>query len=131
MEKVEGPTTTLTFLGLQLNSSPQEIHLPSEKLQELLYEPDCWSSRRSTTKRELLSLIGKFSFAARAVPAGRLFLRRLIMLSMSATHLHHHIRLNTEARADISWWLAFLPSWNGTAKFISPQHGSCRHRAPY
>ena len=35
-------------------------------------------------------------------------------------HLHHHIRLNSEAKADIAWWQAFLPTWNGTAKFISP-----------
>lgn len=120
MGKMEGPSTILTFLGLQLDSLRQEIRLPPEKLQDLLQELACWASRRSTTKRELLSLIGKLSFAARAVPAGRLFLRRLIMLSTSATSLHHHIRLNTDARADIAWWRAFLPSWNGTAKFVSP-----------
>ena len=33
-------------------------------------------------------------------------------------HLHHQIRLNAEARADITWWLKFLPTWNGSAKFI-------------
>ena len=45
MEKVEGPTTILTFLGLQLDSSQQEIKLPADKLRELLEELDCWSSR--------------------------------------------------------------------------------------
>ena len=119
-EKVEGPTTQLDFLGLTLDSVRREIRLPPGKLQELLSELNQWSSRTKTTKRKLLSLIGKLSFAARAVPAGRLFLRRLISLSTTVTRPHHHIWLSDEARADIHWWISFLPSWNGTAKFINP-----------
>ena len=80
-----------------------------------------WLQRRKTTKRELLSLIGKLAFAARAVPAGRLFLHRLITLSTKVQCLHHHLRLNKEARADILWWHSFLPTWNGTAAFLDPE----------
>ena len=119
-EKVEGPTTQLDFLGLTLDSVRREIRLPPGKLQELLPELNQWSSRTKTTKRKLLSLIGKLSFAAWAVPAGCLFLRRLISLSTTVTRPHHHIWLSDEARADIHWWISFLPSWNGTAKFIDP-----------
>ena len=32
-EKLEGPTTTLTFLGIVLNTSEQQLHLPRDKLQ--------------------------------------------------------------------------------------------------
>ena len=120
MEKVDGPTTTLPFLGLLLDSVHQEIRLPPAKLEEILQELRHWASRKSCTKRDLLSLIGTLSFASRAVPAGRLFLRRLITLSTTASQLHPHIRLDADARADISWWQDFLPSWNGTAKFIAP-----------
>ena len=45
---------------------------------------------------------------------GRLFTRRLITL---VKKLHHRIRLSREARADISRWKSFLPTWNGTAMF--------------
>ena len=120
MEKVDGPSTVLVFLGLILDSLRQEIQLPPEKLQDMLQELEQWLAKCNTTKQELLSLIGKLSFAARAVPAGRLFLRLLIHLSTSATKLHHHIRLTADARADIHWWHSFLPSWNGTAKFLDP-----------
>ena len=34
---------------------------------------------------------------------------------------HHHIRLNTDAQADIAWWQEFLPWWNGTAQFVDQQ----------
>eukprot|EP00731_Ephydatia_muelleri_P007891 Em0004g229a len=55
------------------------------------------------------------------VPAGRLFLRRLIQLSTTVRKLHHHIHLNPEARADLRWWNSFLPSWNGISMFIAPE----------
>ena len=40
-------------------------------------------------------------------------MRRLIDLSTTVHSLHHHISLNSEAMADIEWWLEFLPQWNG------------------
>lgn len=120
MEKVDGPLTSLPFLGLILDSTQQEIRLPPEKLQELMHELNKWQHRKKAAKRELLSLIEKLSFAVKAVPVGRLFLHRLITQASSITRLHHHIRLNSDAQADITWWQTFMPSWNGTAKFIDP-----------
>ena len=118
MEMVEGPLTAMSFFGLILDSVKQEIRLPPDELAELMHKLDRWSTRRKATKRELLSLIGKLSFVARAVPAGRLFLRCLITFTSTVAHLHHRIRLNAKERADITWWQTFLPTWNGTAKFI-------------
>ena len=120
-EKCEGPVTCITFLGIVLDSSLQQLRLPPEKLQEISSLTRSWLGLHKVTKRELLSLRGKLSFAAKVVPAGRLFLRRLIQLSTTARRLHHHIRLNSEARADTRWWNSFLPSWNGVAMFISPE----------
>ena len=119
MDKVEGPLTVLIFLGLELDSVLQLIRLPQDKLEQLQQELQLWRECKKTTKRKLLSLIGKLAFAARAVPAGRLFTRRLIVLSSKVTKLHHHIKLSKEAREDIIWWQHFLPGWNGTAKFIT------------
>ena len=119
-DKTEGPTTTLTFLGILIDSHLQQLRLPTDKLVPLCTEITAWLRRCTATKREVLSIVGKLSFAARVVPAGRLFLRRLIQLSTTAKCLHHHLRLNTETRADLQWWYDFLPSWNGVAMFINP-----------
>ena len=40
---------------------------------------------------------------------------------MKAKRLHHRIRLNSDAQADIAWWQEFLPTWNGTAQFVDQQ----------
>eukprot|EP00731_Ephydatia_muelleri_P034979 Em0089g10a len=71
------------------------------------------------TKRELLSLIGKLSFA-KVAPAARLFLCHLIDLSTTVRKLHHHISLNALARADVMWWDSFLHLGNGVAIFVEP-----------
>ena len=94
MDKVEGPATTLTLLGLELDSIHQRIRLPKDKLTDLMAQLQAWSQRKKATKRQLLSLIGKLAFAAKAIPAGRLFLRRLIALSSTVTRLKHHVWLN-------------------------------------
>ena len=119
-EKLEGPTTALTFLGIVLDTSAQQLRLPPGQARGADRAIRSWLSRHKATKRELLSLI-KLSFAAKVVPAGRLFLRRLIDLSTTVRKLHHHISLNAEARADIRWWDSFLPSWNGVAMFLDPE----------
>ena len=130
-DKVEGPTASLTFLGLELDTVTQELRLPSHKLADLMEELQSWLARKTTTKRRLLSLIGKLAFAAKAVPAGRLFIRRLITLSTKAKQLHHRINLNKEARADVQWWLSFLPTWNGKAFFIDPASVNACHLELY
>ena len=64
-EKLDGPTTTLTFLGIVLDTSAQQLGLPPDKLKELTELTRSWLSRHKATKRELLLLIGKLSFAPR------------------------------------------------------------------
>ena len=69
-------------------------------------------------KRALLSLIGKLAFAAKVIPAGRIFIRRLIDASTRVSRLHHHIRLTPAMRADIHWWIQFARQWNGRSFFL-------------
>ena len=99
--KVEGPTTCLTFLGIQINTISMEASITSERKQSLLSELQLLHTHHKCTKHELLSLIGKLSFACKVLPAGRIFLRRLIDLSTKVQKMHHHIRLIADARLDL------------------------------
>ena len=100
-DKLEGPATQLTFLGITLDST-QQLSLPLDKQEDILHSIQGWRGHHKATKRELLSLIGKLSFSAKVVPAGRLFLRHLIDLSTTAKKLHHHIRITADAREDLA-----------------------------
>ena len=113
--KVEGPATTLTFLGILLDTVACEMRLPKEKLRRLKALIQCWRSKKSCSKRDLLSLIGHLQHAYRVVRPGRTFLRRMIELSTVAKELHHHIRLNSAFRSDLQWWAMFVSDWNGVS----------------
>ena len=112
-EKVEGPTTLLVFLGVLLDTIAMEMRLPDGKLEELRHLLATWSSKRAGKKRELLSLIGKLSHAAKIVVPGRIFLRRMIDTANRAKQLDHWVHLTADFRSDLAWWCCFLDTWNG------------------
>ena len=101
-DKTVGPASTVTYLGIEINSSHQTIKLPNDKFLELQSLLMKWYDRKKCTKRDFLSMIGSLSFACKVVKPGRICLRRLIDLSTTVTCLNHHISLNAEAREDIA-----------------------------
>ena len=110
LDKLDGPSTTIIFLGVQLDSVAQVLSLPSDKVSDITTTVCNWLGRRTATctKRELLSLIGKLSFTTKVVPAGRLFLRRLFDLSTTVDRLHHHLR-----RPELTWSSGPVSSHSG------------------
>ena len=115
--KTEGPSTVLTFLGILIDTGRFELRLPPEKLARLQETLQSWSGKRSCTRKELESLLGRLSHAATVVRQGRTFLRQLFPLLSLDRASHHYIRLNAGARADLLWWRLFLRGWNGTSFF--------------
>ena len=80
-DKVEGPTTRLSFLGIQLDTIAMTASLPKHKLQRLQDMLVTWHDRKACTKQELLSLVGVLQHATMVVRFGRAFLRRMIELA--------------------------------------------------
>ncbi len=112
-QKIEGPDSRMTFLGIELDTTTMEARLPKSKLdhlKEVLHE---WSNKKSCQKRNLLSLIGKLSHACKVVLAGRIFLRRMIDRAKTVRRLNHWVHLTAEFHADLAWWQTFLEYWNG------------------
>nr|XP_006816894.1 PREDICTED: uncharacterized protein LOC102802474 [Saccoglossus kowalevskii] len=116
--KTVGPTTTLEFLGIELDTIKMEARLPLVKLNCLLDLLDEFLLRRSCTKRQLLSLLGHLNFACRVVPLGRTFISRLIKISKGIQKLHHHVGISSESKQDICMWKEFLSGWNGISLFL-------------
>lgn len=123
-EKVLGPATILTILGIELDTIAMQARLPAGKLAALLEElaqfSHLYASHRTRTKRQLLFLIGKLAFACKVIPAGRIFLRRLLDTAHSVDGLEKHIPLTQDTAKDVDWWLRFASQWNGVAFFLDP-----------
>ena len=95
--KRDGPTTCLTYLGIEVDTVAGQLHLPAEKLERLRTLLQEWGNRKVCQWRELESLIGVLSHAAKVVRSGRTFLRRMLDL-LHGVPMHrlrpHPIRLN-------------------------------------
>ena len=115
--KVTVPSTVTEFLGIVIDTELQQLRISAERLTELSEELQAWLGAKKATKRKLLSLIGKLSFAAAVVRTGRAFIGRLLGASKAAQALHHHVKLNEEARADLSWWASCIASHNGVSYY--------------
>ena len=115
--KTEGPTTRLTFLGIELDTVAMQARLPAAKLHELVLLCGVWGEKEHASLKELQSFIGMLNFACSVVRPGRFYLRRLIN---HATHVefaahspNQQFMLTGALRADVSWWTDFLPTFSG------------------
>jgi hypothetical protein len=128
MNKLEGPGRCITFLVSKLDLRAMEIRLPSQKLGELQSLCHTWVGRRSGSKRELESLVGKLAHASTVVPPGKTFLQRMFELLGVARRAEHHIRLGAPFRSDLLWWATFLGAWNGVAMLPAQYSGQPSHQ---
>lgn len=116
-EKTVYPTTTLTLLGLELDTLKFEIRLPADRLERLKSEIKAFQNKRTATLRQLQSLIGTLNYACAVVPPGRTFLRRIINLTRGLLNTFHYRNLDKKARADLKAWAIFLDHYNGKGFF--------------
>ena len=119
LPKLEGPSTTVTFLGIILDSARLELRLPPDKVERIRGLVRSWLGRRSGRRSDLESLLGHLSHAAVVVKPGHIFLRQLFSLLAKVEGRHHFVHLNAVAKADLAWWDCFLQDWHGAA-FVIP-----------
>ena len=113
LDKLVQPSTRITYLGIQIDTTTFTMSLQEDKLKRLKEKLSAWDMSSICTKKDLLSLIGFLSFACKVVKPGRMFLRRLIDLSSTAPRLKSKIHMSSEALSDIQWWRDFIGNWNG------------------
>ena len=83
IDKVEGPVTCITFLGIELDSEQMVLRLPEYKLQALRVMAAEWLRKKSCTIQDLQSLIGKLQHASKVIRPGRTFLCSMFKLLKS------------------------------------------------
>ena len=113
LEKIEGPATSLPFLGIILDSHKMEARLPLDKLMRIRNELTSWQGKKKATKRQILSLVGSLHHAAKVVYYGRAFVSRMYATAAKVKELDYFTRLNMDFRSDLLWWHTFITTWNG------------------
>ena len=108
VEKIEGPSTIVTFLGILIDTSRFELRLPEPKINYIRELIGTWRAKCSGRCNEFESLLGHLSHAATIIKQGRIFLRHLFNILSATRSRHHHVHLDGTARADLLWWEYFL-----------------------
>ena len=117
-EKTCGPSTAMSFAGIELDSIFLEARLPRDKIEKCISLISDFIHRKKVTLKEVQSLNGLLNFACSVIRPGRAFLRRLIDLTVGVRLPNHYIRLNREVKEDLKTWLSFLLNFNGRYFFL-------------
>jgi hypothetical protein len=105
-------TQNITFLGIEFDSRDQIIALTAERKAEIATLCRSFLSRQRCRMRHILSLAGKFSFAATVLPGARPFLRRIIDVTRGRSK-DAWVETTPGFRCDLRTWLHYIESWNG------------------
>ena len=89
LEKVEGPSESLTFLGILLDTENMEARLPHDKLQRIRSQVATWLGRWKAKKRQILSLVGLLQHATKVVKPGRTFVAQMYKATTKLQQPHH------------------------------------------
>ncbi len=114
-EKTVGPSTSIVFLGLQIDSIKLTVSVPDDKIIKISDKIKQALQSRDITLHGLQSLIGSLSFVCKAIAPGRPFLRRLIDLTCGVTSPNQKIILSSGSKSDLNTWLLFLENFNGVS----------------
>ena len=117
--KVVGPSQSIKFSGIDLNSIDMQLSLPTEKIEELSRILSVFKDKKSASKHELQKLCGHLNFASTVVKGGRTFFSRVLDTMNKLKLSHHRTRLDSEFKKDIvDFWIPFMEQFNGQAKFL-------------
>ena len=119
-DKVEGPSTCLAVLGIELYSLILQGRLPHDKFERIVALLESWSVRRHCSKKELESLLGTLHHACKVISQGHTSIRRMINFLSAFRRDDYPIRLNEEFHLDLSWWREFFISWDRLSFLLSP-----------
>ena len=100
-DKVEGPSTCLKFLGIQIDTQWRCLRLPQDKLADLKQLVSNWIEKKSCSLADLQSLVGKLQHACKVVRPGRTFLRRMFELLKGRPRRQHTVHLNKMFQSDV------------------------------
>ena len=120
-KKLVPPATSVTCLGILVDSINRTISIPQEKLQEIITTCKSWFDKTYCSKTDLQSLLGLLLYITKCVKPARFFLNRMLQL-LRDNYDVKKILLTKEFFLDLGWFDAFLTHYNGVTYY---DHSNC------
>ena len=115
LEKAVAPITRMSFLGILIDTVSLTLEIPEEKLKEISLLVKIWLEKKSATRRQMESFIGKLKFVAQCVRPGRVFIWRMLERIRQLEDRDKQGPIGSEFKRDLDWWDRFLVRYNGVS----------------
>ena len=118
-DKLVHPSTCVTYLGIEIDSSTLELRLPSGKLEKLRNSVSSALARKRISKKELESLGGTLSHCSHVVRGRRIFSRNVYSLYRTLiSENKRFIAIPEWVKDDLRWWQRLSMHFNGVCKIV-------------
>ena len=84
-KKLVPPHTSVTCLGIQIDTVHRTLSIPQKKLQDIISLCKSWLTKIYCSKKSLQSLLGSLLYISKCVKPARIFLNRMLAL-LRANH---------------------------------------------
>ena len=116
VNKLVGPATKVTCLGVDVDSVERMVSIPDAKLRQIVLSVKEWLQKHFCSKRQLQSLLGNLLYVHKCVKPGRYFLNRMLEL-LRNNYDASTITPTHEFKRDLRWFDKFLSRYNGRSFF--------------
>ena len=110
LEKTVWASQVIIFLGFLIDLRTRMVSIPADKVDRAtkLIRSILGKTNKKMTVHQMQKLCGFLNHLCRCIVPGRAFTRRLYAYTGGRLLPHHHIKVNTEIRQDLTVWLKFL-----------------------
>ena len=115
VDKARAPSTVMTYLGVNFNTTTMTMSVPPEKMAEVKEDIERFYRKSTATRKSLQSILGKLFWVSRVVQHSRTFMGRLLtqLRDMSGKSENIKVKLSDDCKKDLLWWRCFLTEYNG------------------
>ena len=117
--KVNDPCKRLVFLGIEIDIESGMLKLDPEKQDNLVKLIKDIANRKRISKHKLQVLGGKCTWASNVIRHARAHMNSFFHAVRRLNHNDHKMRLTTELRTDLQWWVENLQKQRPT-RYIWP-----------
>ena len=120
LDKRTPPAKSLTCLGISINIEANTLSIDNAKLVAIYEECIHVIGKKYLTKKSFQSLLGKLIYIHKCVAPARIFINRMLAVFRENAN-KKRIRLTEEFFQDLTWFLEFLPTFNGITYLVKTE----------
>jgi hypothetical protein len=122
-DKLVEPATSVVYCGVLINTVQMTLSVTEERKAQCISVISSVRDRKRVSLKRLQKLAGKLAFLTRVIPPGRVVLNRVLGALRAGEA--KSVPVTDDLRADLDWWLRFLPGWKGVSAIPASSWVSC------